>query len=530
MTRRIRFTVVPAIICALILLIGLPVSASNSDRGIITLRDYFDMLASGNLESARLLWSEPVQERAYRFGIQYTGIPLKIDANSPIVRDIDLFRDKLIPAAREAESLEDNFYRLRYRTTIDSRAVERDYWVRLAGAYFWLTTPQDYYSRSWPVIESEYLRIHAHPKLGSFLNQAALDEADRFVAAMMDTLDIPDSLRTIVKNEKIEYYYADTDSTVELIVGHRTKGTLDLPTNDVISATFPHFHELTHLLVNIKLQNIPLFTMPLLREGIATRFGGRWGKSPASLLDLGAFLYRQQIVEFDSILTMDGFSTFSGADIAYPVAGVFTFYLLDQMGQDKFFELYRNMSGKFVDLYAMSVADVQQSFADALGKADWAEVQTDFDQYLGNRLREHAAAKPGADESGKALVARDDWSVYEDGDWLCFEFTTDDKDSVVGTLFWGPDDRLSDKQSALFFEHFKGDLPFEGYRYAVRFDRNEAGLYDYATNQLLAKYIVGISPADDYFSEANNRIAIQFKKSMAGSDLPDKGNTEFVRQ
>ena len=54
----------------------------------------------------------------------------------------------------------------------------------------------------------------------------------------------------------------------------------------------------------------------------------------------------------------------------------------------------------------------------------------------------------------------------------------------------------------------------------MRFDRNEAGLYDYATNQLVAKYIWGITPSEEYFNAEQHTISIKFRKSLLNERLP----------
>jgi len=80
----------------------------------------------------------------------------------------------------------------------------------------------------------------------------------------------------------------------------------------------------------------------------------------------------------------------------------------------------------------------------------------------------------------------------------------------------------------LFNEQYEGAMPFEGYRYGLRFDTNEAGLYDYVTNQLVAKYIWGITPSDDYKNAEGTSIAVKFRKSLCEKAIPSEGSYKLL--
>ncbi|MEK7775122.1 MAG: hypothetical protein AAB305_04480, partial [Candidatus Zixiibacteriota bacterium] len=272
------------------------------------LTKYFDFLVGGNYESAAYLWDEASQERANRFGIEYTGIPLKADCGSPVVRNLAVMRNFLQPPARMSERLTPSDYmRLEYSQVVNSQEVRHDYYVRMDGGYYWFIYPQDYYCRDYKTISSKYFRVHFASESKGYLHPAALSEADNFVDRMVDSLHIGAEGRSLLELKKIDYFYVASDSIVKLIVGFQVQGTYDLASDDIISSTFPHYHELTHFLVNYSLKSLPLYTLPVFREGIAVTYGGRWGKAAGPLFELGKFLYDQQITEVDSILTISGF-------------------------------------------------------------------------------------------------------------------------------------------------------------------------------------------------------------------------------
>ncbi len=504
-------------ISVLVLLSTIPAIAAavaTTDHGVMTLGEYFDLLVSGNLESALYLWTQEDLDRSSRFGIEYEGIPLKVDCTSPVVRDLAKMRDYLQPPVRTFSELDPNFNRMKFSQIVDGELVEHYYYVFFDGEYHWLTHPQNYFCQDWPISESKYFRIHADPLGSGTPNSIALAMADQFVEKMADSLDLTSADMTNLREKKIEYFYCHSDSIVMEITGHRTKGTLDLATNDVISAFFPHYHELTHLLINIKLKKLPLYTQPLMREGIAVYLGGRWGKAATSLLDLACFLYQEKIVDLDSLLTMRDFNANSSADIAYPVAGLFAAYLVDEIGIDKFLKLYRAQSGDFATVYGMTRVDVKNLIAVALDKADWGAVLDGFIAFQEKMKAEQSMVLPGAIADGEELLRGDGFVVQSDKHWLAFEFSGTAENALTGNLLFDQEAALQGAISELYVKQYRDSIPFEGYRRGIRFDQNEVGLYDYATSELLAKYIWGISPSEEYFDEARNVVTVKFRKEL----------------
>ena len=490
-------------------------SIRANENAIQALQYYFDLLSSENFESATMLWSPAAQERSSRFGITYTNVPLRIDATSPVVRNLSTMRYHVTPAAKQATSLADNgrVMQMEYSSVVNSELVRWLYFAERQGDYYSLIYAQDFYAADWPVIESKYFRIHAHPDKQVYLNPAVLEEADRFVERLCDSLKIDKTTRAGIARSRMEYFFCNSDSTVSVITGQHTKGMLDLASNDIISADFPHFHEVAHLLINISLKDIPLQTLPLLREGIAVKQGGRWGKRASALLDLGIYLYKEKLVELDSILTAKAFESAAGADIAYPVAGLFTTYLIEKTSPAAFWQLYRSCSYSDYTLDTLGHLAVRRLLVGATGAPDWDALLTDFAAYL-DRAGEHlAVARAGAITGAKEIVSEDRLVVTQNKEWVCFEIVGD-TGAVQGNVLFLKDARLAGGRSHLFEEQYGFAQPFDGYRYGVRFDQNEAGLYDYATNELVAKYIWGITPSDEYFDPANRTIRIRFRADL----------------
>lgn len=508
--------------------VGLGQDSFRDVRPVIT--RYFDLISSGNYDIASDMWMPKAIERSSRFGITYTDIVLKADCNSPIIRNLDELGSKLGAPVRGYEALDDEvWYQLEYSSVLGSALLSHYYYMERRGDWFWLGYAQDFYSAEWPIVESKYFRIRTDAGVEKYLGAATLAEADQFVETMASQLGISDDMLTRVADEKIEYFYCSSDSVVEQLTGFLVKGTLDLASNDIITADFPHFHELTHLLVNIRLGEMPLYTLPLMREGMAVNLAGRWGKHPAALMDLALFLYREELVIFDSILTMDGFGHETGADIAYPVAGLFSGFLIDRLGMEQFLQVYLRTSGEFDYVNDLSVKQIQEIFVGAIGVNDWTELKTDFDKYLDDWSENEMVAMPGAGDNGKKLIDEDRVVVRDVGDWIAFEFSGESAERPPeGNFIFGKKNDQTGHVSALFESQYGVTQPFEGYRFGVRFDKNEIGLYDYTTNLLVAKYIWGITPSDDYYDDDKNKIGVRFRKSMFRDLFPAQGDWHFL--
>ena len=529
MTRKLML--ISNIMLIVVLTAGGPVGAQDGHREVIpVISEYFDLISIGNYDVAGDMWTPEAIERSHRFGITYSDIVLKQDCNSPLIRNLKLYTDRPVSPIRKYEDLkEDEWYRLEFSDVYGSSLTKHNYFAQRRGDWFWLAYAEDFYAADWPVIESRYFRIHTDAGTGDYLNEVVLAEADRFVEQIAARLGMSDERLALIADKKIEYYYCSSDSVVQKLSGFLVKGTLNLASNDIISADFPHFHELVHLLMNIRLQELPLYTLPIVREGTAVYLGGRWGKHPASLLDLAIFLYREGLVEFDSTLTMSSFLDDAGADIVYPVTGVFTGYLVDRLGMDKYLDLYLSFSGTFDELNSLTAADIGRKFAVLLGRSGWADVKSDFESYLDDNRNAMTVAKPGGDDSGKELISNGSVVVHDQGDWLAFEFKgTGHESSMQGNLVFDKNDDLTGKRSSMFDSQYEGSRAFEGYRYGVRYDQNEAGLYDYATNRLMAKYIWGITPSDEYFDAEHATIRVMFRKDLIEGATPDADDYELL--
>jgi hypothetical protein len=491
---------------------------------------YLDYVASGNYESASELWTGSAQDRATRFGIEYTGIPVRVDAASPMVSHAENLTAYVIQPVQSLQNVGDDarYVKMLFTANQQGSLLQQWYYTKHEGEWYWLCYPQDALAHNWPVQESRYFRVHVQPGVASYVSAPALAQFDGFVEAVADTLGLTRTDIALIAAKKIDFFYCNDDSTVLEMTGQFTKGVLDLSSNDIISSSFPHHHEVVHLLTNIKLKTVPLYTLPVIREGLAVKFGGRWGKGPAALLDLGAFLHKDTLVSIDSMLTVSGFGNTSEMDLMYPVSGVLVSYFWDRLGKQKFWSLYRTLSATQDSVNLLRGPEVQSLLATAMGKKSWTDMRADFDAYLSRRAATSAVASAGTSDKGKILFATAENSVLLDGDWLSFTVKADSGTLPRASFLFFKDSTFGAQKSLLFDEHFMGSVPFEGYRYGVRVDQNEAGVYDYAGNIRTGKFILGINGIDHYYDVATNTVTIRFKKSLFGGTMPGPGDITAV--
>jgi hypothetical protein len=506
-------------------------SPVKAETGLQTVNEYIDLVASGNYESATGYWTEESQRRSRRFGIEYIDISLKIDCSSPLIRNPGLTLDYTRRPVGGGTALTlDDYRRYTFEVTVGKDSLRHYYYTLHRDGFYWLIPGQDYHSHGWPVKRTKYLNIHYHPELETYLSPVILDETDKFIEHAAESIGLSDEDLRLVEKEKLEYFYCESENMVKDITGFSITGTHDLATDDIISAFFPHYHEITHFLINLRLRRLPLYTQPLLREGIAVLYGGRWGKGPAVLLALGGYIYGEKIVDLDSILTMTGFEVSAGSDMAYPLAGLLAAYVSDRKSTGTLFELYRELSGSFEKVAGMTADDVRSVIVQKVGVADWEQLRTDFDKYLNDWMSKNAGIYPGRLDKGEVVFETSGLVVTREDNWVGLEVTFPPGATPSGNLVFGYDSTLTQLASSLFEDQYRQGAEFEGYRYGVRFDQNEAGLYDYATSHLLAKYIWGIAPSDSYYSEAENKLTLKFDTRLTDNKSPSQDDFKMLGQ
>ncbi len=488
------------------------------------LKDYLELIEQGNLESAELYWLPSARQRAGRLGITYNDIPIKADLNSPVMKSA-----KMNPDIEPKIGLkrENGFFTLGVSAKRGGEPVNYQYHAVEQDGYVWLTFAQDYVAHDWREVESKFFRFHISPHRSRYFNRIAVASLDRYVDSIGHELGINRARMKHLAREKFDYYFCADDAELKRITGVAVPGLHDLASDAIITSVFPHYHEVAHALVSYRLQNLPLTTLPFLREGLATYLGGRAYRAPSSLLDMAAYLFRYEVVSVDSLLELMAFHGDHDASIAYSGSALFINLLVDRFGFDRVMDLYLGLSGDFAKTAAIRSEDVRREALKHFS-VSWDKLLTDFaENYISGdfsqtddypHLRPETEwpenpGRPGSRDRPKASASLPGAEISIIGQRVFVRGLPNGSGAPKGTVFLGAGRDMELLASDLFEEQFE-KRPFPGRRFSIRFDRREAGLYDYATSTLVAKYISSFDPQSAYFNDEDTTVSFSFPYSL----------------
>ena len=121
-------------------------------------------------------------------------------------------------------------------------------------------------------------------------------------------------------------------------------------------------------------------------------------------------------------------------------------------------------------------------------------------------------------------------TVAVTGKWFQVESIGDTARKIDFNLIFGRDSTMQDKVSGIFEEQYpKGAVKYDGYRFGIRMDKNEAGLYDYFANQLTAKYVYDFAPNSNYFDSTANKFAIHFELGLLDGLIPSEEDFRVLK-
>jgi hypothetical protein len=217
-----------------------------------------------------------------------------------------------------------------------------------------------YFSKNWETIESNFFVFHSSDL--SFTNNYAIDKLDEFVQNMCEILELNKSRIERLKNSKIHYFLCKDDEEIEKLTNFKARGLYFLPYDYIISTYNSHSHEILHLLINYKLQQVDLYTLPILQEGFAVAYGGRGGKNSDVILNMGLFLIRSNFLNYDAILSKSDFYQ-NDASLTYPVSGLYVRFLIENIGMENFIKLYKKYSSDIseIDNLELNLAELPES-------------------------------------------------------------------------------------------------------------------------------------------------------------------------
>jgi hypothetical protein len=489
---------------------------------------YFDLVLSGNYESAAGLWEPSSFARSNRLGIEYENIAVKADCGSPIIYDYDRMKKFLGQGVQSVAIIDSQVIRWKFKAELDKERISQFYYTAKVGKYYWLITPQDYYARDWSIEESKYFRFYINPKKDRFYNDIAAQSLDDFIEKVAGEISISADRLELLSEMKIDYYLCNSRHEVALLSGRNQQGVYDPASDAVITNFMPHFHQVSLLLINYKLQKLPFFTIPFIREGLASTLGGRWQRSPEVVFDFGAYILKYGILNIDSVFVSTVYDNQDNGDICDPVGACLTEYLWTELGLENFFELYWALSGDYQFVKAISDDDIKVKITEAMGQ-DYDTFKADFMSLVTDRKIHRGLINPGSIKTDEEIINDNGLIVSVSNKWLKIEYQAEKDIEPNISLLFDKVSAMDNKVSMLFLEQNKDKVEYNGYRYGIKLDKNEIGLYDFAANLIKAKYVDDFDSDTDYYDNSSNKITAYFDIDLLGGVLPGRKDYTILK-
>ena len=324
-----------------------------------------------------------------------------------------------------------------------------------------------YRVRDWKQIDSPHFRFFVSDT--TLFHAANIEALETFLTDTARLLGMTKADLARLEKEKIYYCFCRNQEEIRELTGFFARGMYVVSHDIVVSTYSAHFHELAHLLMNFKLKQPHLYTHPFFLEGFAVAVGGRGGKSPDILHQLGVSVLRQGWVSVDELLDAQEFYRVN-ASMSYPGSGAYIRFLLESLAGEDFLDLYARHGGD-----ARSAMSMRIDPAELPDKAAWQH-------YLEDQADE-GTIKPGA-PGLEATVGPVAFHPLPGEAHYGF--------AVTDTLFVFDGPPPAGYHSFLFEEFFPGS-PYGGQRYFIRASSGEAAVYDLFTNTMMALYASGFS-------------------------------------
>jgi hypothetical protein len=472
------------IIVAALLLIQLPSQALARDQAESFIRA---LIANDDLPG---FVDQFELEISGRLGIEYEGVDNKFLISYDIEDSIrNSIKRNELDYAIDVVDLEHDYSRIVF--SIPQLSYQREFYFK-DQRYI---SPISYYTRDWKRLESKHFRFLISDT--TLFNSHCVDNLENYFLEIARVLDFGDRKLKEVQGQKIYYLLCKDQEEIELLTGFQTRGMYNLAYDFVISTFNAHYHELLHLLMNLKLQRLPLHTHPFFQEGFAVAFGGRGGKEPEVILGLGVFLYNSKMVDYSSLLSKRDFCQVN-ASLSYPVCGLYSKFLVEQIGIEEYSQLYLEYSGSADEVEKMTIDEKELPETVA-----WHEFIDDYSQ---------RKAVDFADSEIQAQLIYDGASARVFEDSLSYYFNLRD------TLLIGADTSFREYQSRKFHDVFK-TREYQGEKYLILADSNEISIYNLFTNNVVANYVSAFSDSHSPVPCENGWYHFRVSKCVFGAEL-----------
>jgi hypothetical protein len=422
--------------------------------------------------------SEVELNKSNRLGIQYKNVKHKWLISyelEPRLKDYTL----------NIETLKDDYSKLILTDSITKKTNE----------YFFhkdkFISPLSYHTKDWQIQQTEFIDFYLSDT--NFFHPESADSLNSFVRKTAEKLNFSNEQITSLRENKINYIYCIDTAEIKKITGYSARGVLNLASDTIISTFSSHYHELVHLFVNFKLRELEVYTHPFLLEGLAVALGGRGGKEPKIIKDMGYFLESTGFLSYEDILTVAGFYS-NDASLSYPVSGLYVSFLLEELGADKFLNLFRKYSSDKpvttnISLKDLPAEEVWSEFMKQYNSMNEIEFQDQFESEI--------------------VFENENLQISESEIW--FHIQTNQDQICIYDEF-PANEYISKKFKELFPKE-----KYTGARFIITIDENEINIYNLYTNNLVACYVSGFSLSQEMIPKVNENFSFCIKKVVFGN-------------
>ena len=396
-----------------------------------------------------------------RLGIQYEGVNNKFlisyEIPAEIVADI---KNKQINYNIDIQNLDDVYSILNFK--VSAKNFKTKYYFKNE----FLISPPYFYYNNWQKIESEHFIFYVSDT--EYFNQYSIEILESFISEIFVAMNYTEEEILLLKKEKIIYLLCKDEDEIEKLTSYKARGMCNLAYDYLITTYNCHYHELVHLLMNCKMKKLPLYTHPFLQEGLAVALGGRGGKEPEVILNLGHFILSSGFINYTELFNASNFKNYD-ASMSYPVSGLYIKFLLSLYSFENFVELYRKYSS----------ANVSQTMISPNDLPAFSKWENFLNEYLSNSI------SVDFNEENYRLLTENDF-YYLKG--------KDDKYLVSskGSFLISTPDSPENYKSNIFQEYYP-ELEYKGEKYLLRINDNEIAVYNLFTNNLIANYVSGFT-------------------------------------
>ena len=421
-------------------------------------------------------------ELSKRLDINYEGVKnkflLSYEIDDSILKEI---KNNKLKYYLNVTDLKNDFLRIDF--VIPSKSYAKLFYFKNNK----LISPSEFYTKDWRIFLSKYFRVKvSNPAL---FNEYSLRKLDDFVDTMIKLLQISDDRMNLLQKEKINYILCKDQDEIKKISGFDTRGIYILAYDEVITTFNTHYHELSHLLMNYKLQNLPLYTLPFFQEGFAVAVGGRGGIGRNILLHIGYFLEKSGYLNFNAILSKEDFMS-ENASMTYPAAGLYNYFLISSYGINSYINLYLKYSGT-----SKQVSEFIASQIFLPPVETYKKYLNDFDDKSTVKIH-----KP------------------ENNDYYHFNVRTN--------LLLSTKEKSNNYVSKKFVELFP-NIHYKGQKYLFTADKNEVNVYNLYTNSLIASYTMGFTINGEQVPIEDGYFSFYVKKDVFDENRSELTSSEF---